>query len=73
MHLLQKLAAALNVEVIDLVQNHADKSGRMQLDNVLTSNEVELWYRSKKLTPSEVQRVQRVVQAVLGDWDNEGV
>ena len=73
MHLLQKLAAALNVEVIDLVQDHTDKSGRMQLDNVLTSNEVELWYRSKKLTPSEVQRVQRVVQAVLGDWDNEGV
>lgn len=73
MHLLHKLAAALGVEVLDLMQEHADKSGRMQLDNVLSSDEVELWYRSKKLTPNEVRRVQRVVQAVLGDWENEGV
>ena len=73
MHLLQKLAVALGVEVLDLVQEHADKSGKMQLDNVLSSDEVELWYRSKKLTPREVQRVQRVVQAVLGDWDNDSI
>lgn len=69
MQLLHKLAEVLNVEVLDLVQEHGDRSGRMQLDNVFSSNEVELWYRSKKLSSEEVKRVERVVKAILDDWD----
>ena len=64
MKLLQRLAPALNVEVADLL-------GRVQLESMLDDGELEIWYRSKKLSEKELRRVYRVIEAALDDWDEE--
>ena len=74
MKLLQKLAPALDVELNDLFadfSNTKEKPARVQLETMLDSGELEIWYRSKKLTEKELRRVYRVVQAALDDWDEE--
>lgn len=72
MKLLSRLAEALSVEVSDLVQEpSSEHKGRMQLEELLQTKDVEVWYRSKHLTPNEVQRVKRLIQAALDDWDAE--
>ena len=74
MKLLQKLAPALDVELNDLLadfSNTKEKPARVQLETMLDSGELEIWYRSKKLTGKELRRVYRVVQAALDDWDEE--
>ena len=71
MKLLQRLAPALNVEVNDLLMDFSapDKPGRVQLDSMLDNGELEIWYRSKKLSEQELRRVYRVIEAALDDWD----
>lgn len=73
MKLLQRLAPALDVEVTDLLMDltSPDKPGRVQLETMLDSGELEIWYRSKKLSEQELRRVYRVVEAALDDWDSE--
>lgn len=73
MKLLKRLAEALDVDVVDLVQNpHRDSAGRLLLEEVLDSREpVEIWYRSKKLSRQEVQLVHKLIDAALSDWDRE--
>ncbi len=73
MKLLQKLAPALNVEVTDLLMDFSapDKPGRVQLESMLDNGELEIWYRSKKLSEKELRRVYRVIEAALDDWDEE--
>ena len=74
MKLLQKLAPALDVELNDLLadfSNTKENPARVQLETMLDSGELEIWYRSKKLTEKELSRVYRVVQAALDDWDEE--
>ena len=72
MKLLQRLAPALN-EVADLLQDFSapDKPGRVQLESMLDDGELEIWYRSKKLSEKELRRVYRVIEAALDDWDEE--
>ena len=67
MKLLQKLAPALNVEVTDLLMDFSapDKPGRVQLESMLDNGELEIWYRSKKLSEKELRRVYRVIEAAL--------
>ena len=74
MKLLNRMAESLDVEVTDLVQSiPADKSGRLHLEEVLDNTaEVEVWYRSKKLTSGEIQLVQRLIDAALSKWEEEG-
>ena len=52
MKLLQRLAPALNVEVTDLLMDFAspENPGRVQLESMLDNGELEIWYRSRKLT-----------------------
>ena len=73
MKLLQRLAPALNVDVTDLLMDFSepDKPGRVQLESMLENGELEIWYRSKKLSEQELRRVYRLVEAALDDWDAE--
>ncbi len=73
MKLLRRLADALDVEVVDLVQNLPnDGSGRLQLEEVLNNREeVEIWYRSHKLTGGEVKLVHKLIDAALSDWEKD--
>ncbi|MDO5114538.1 MAG: helix-turn-helix transcriptional regulator [Synergistaceae bacterium] len=73
MKLLQKLAPALNVQISDLLQDFSslDTPGRVQLESMLDNGELEIWYRSKKLSDKELRRVYRVVEAALDEWDEE--
>jgi transcriptional regulator with XRE-family HTH domain len=73
MKLLRRLAGALDVRVADLVQNEdVEGSGRLQLEEVLENTEdVEIWYRSRKLSSREIQLVQKLVDAALTEWDRE--
>ena len=63
----------INVEVADLLQDFStpDKPGRVQLESMLDDGELEIWYRSKKLSEKELRRVYRVIEAALDDWDEE--
>ncbi len=73
MKLLKRLAEALDVDVVDLVQNpHRDASGKLLLEEVLDNREpVEIWYRSRKLSRQEVHLVHKLIDAALSDWDGE--
>ena len=73
MKLLQRLAPALNVEVTDLLMDFAspENPGRVQLESMLDNGELEIWYRSKKLTDKELKRVYRLIEAALDDWETE--
>lgn len=73
MKLLRRLAAALDVRVADIVQNEdVEGTGRLQLEEVLENVEdVEIWYRSRKLSNREIQLVQKLVDAALSEWDRE--
>ena len=73
MQLLQRLAPALNVDVTDLLMDFTspDNPGRVQLESMLDNGELEIWYRSKKLTDKELRRVYRLIEAALDDWEEE--
>lgn len=73
MKLLQRLAPALDVEVKDLLMDFSEegKPGRVQLESMLDNGELEIWYRSKKLSERELRRVYRLVEAAIDDWDED--
>lgn len=71
MKLLHRLAEALQATVADMVDEYPKKGGRMQLEDLLLSGEVDIWFRRKKLSDGELRRVERVIQAVLEDWEQE--
>jgi transcriptional regulator with XRE-family HTH domain len=69
--LLYRLADELQATVNDIVDDYQSKCGRLQLEELLSSGEVDVWFRKKKLTDSELRRVERVIGAVLEEWDAE--
>ncbi|MGI6253554.1 MAG: helix-turn-helix transcriptional regulator [Synergistaceae bacterium] len=72
MKLLNRLAEALGVEMQDLVKSPSSPGGRLQLEEVLqASPEVEVWYRSKKLKPTELKFVQSIIDAAISRWEEE--
>lgn len=73
MKLLQRLAPALHVEVTDLLKDFSSpgKPGRVQLESMLDNGELEIWYRSKKLSDVELRRVYKLIEAAIDDWDAE--
>jgi hypothetical protein len=71
MKLLHRLAEALQASVTDIVDDLPNRTGRMQLEDLLSSGEVDVWYRTKKLSAGELKRVEKVISAVLEDWDQE--
>jgi transcriptional regulator with XRE-family HTH domain len=69
--LLYRLADALTASVNDIVDEYPSKGGRLQLEELLSSGEVDVWFRKKKLSESDLRRVERVIDAVLAEWEEE--
>ena len=71
--LLYRLANVLSTTVNDIVDDYQTRGTRLQLEELLSSGEVEVWFRKKKLSESELRRVEKVIGAVLEEWDEEEV
>jgi transcriptional regulator with XRE-family HTH domain len=69
--LLYRLAEALSATVNDIVDEYSSRGGRLQLEELLTSGEVDVWFRKKKLSEEDLRRVERVMDAVLTEWDED--
>lgn len=69
MKLLHRLSDTLQVSITDIVDEYPNHSPRMQLEELLSNGEVDIWFRKRKLGDDELRRVERVISAVLEDWD----
>jgi len=69
--LLYRLADKLSAKVNDIVDDYPGKGGRLQLEELLSSGEVDVWFRKKKLSDLDLRRVERVIGAVLEEWEEE--
>jgi transcriptional regulator with XRE-family HTH domain len=71
--LLYRLANELNATVNDIVDDYQSRGTRFQLEELLSSGEVEVWFRKKKLSDTDLRRVERVIGAMLEELDEDGV
>ena len=71
--LLYKLADELHATVNDIVDDYPSRGTRLQLEELLSSGEVEVWFRKKKLSDADLHRVEKVIGAMLEEWDGEKV
>lgn len=71
MKLIHRLAETLQASISDFIDDYASRAPRMQLEHLLSSGEVDIWFRKHRLTPEEARRVERVVEAVLCEWDED--
>jgi transcriptional regulator with XRE-family HTH domain len=69
--LLYRLAEALSATVNDIVDEYSSKGGRLQLEELLSSGEVDVWFKNKKLSEADLRRVERVIEAVLAEFDDD--
>ncbi len=69
MKLLHRLSDTLQASITDIVDEYPNRSPRMQLEELLSNGEVDIWFRKRKLNDDELRRVERVINAVLEDWD----
>lgn len=71
MKLLHKLAESLEVEPSDLLEELPnERTGRLQLEEIFQRpEELEIWYRSHKLTSRDLTVVQKLIDAALTDWE----
>jgi transcriptional regulator with XRE-family HTH domain len=71
MKLLHRLSDTLQASITDIVDDYSNRAPRMQLEELLSSGEVDIWFRRRKLNEEELRRVERVINAVLEDWDTD--
>ncbi|QTX32800.1 helix-turn-helix transcriptional regulator [Aminithiophilus ramosus] len=73
MKLLHRLALALQVDPGDLVQNLPQgKGSRFQIEELFSREaDVEIWYRSKKLSTKDLRLVGKLIDAALSEWEQE--
>ncbi|MCF7936931.1 MAG: helix-turn-helix domain-containing protein [Synergistales bacterium] len=74
MKLLRKLGEELKVNMAELLETTeiTTDHGRLHLEEIFEdAGEVEVWYKSKRLKPQEIEMVQRLVEAALARWENE--
>lgn len=73
MKLLHRLADALSVDAADLLEEFPnERSGRLQLEELFQKpEELEIWYRSHRLTARDVAMVHRLIEAALVDWKSD--
>ena len=71
--LLYRLAKELSATVSDILDDYQSRGTRLQLEELLSSGEVEVWFRKKKLSDSDLRRVERVIGAVLEEWGEDDV
>ncbi|MDL2264398.1 helix-turn-helix domain-containing protein [Synergistaceae bacterium OttesenSCG-928-I11] len=69
MKLLHRLSDSLQASITDIVDEYPNRAPRMQLEELLSNGEVDIWFRKRKLNDDELRRVERVINAVLDDWD----
>jgi transcriptional regulator with XRE-family HTH domain len=69
--LLYRLADALQASVTDIVDEYPLNGGRMQLEELLSSGEVDIWFRKKRLTDADLRRIENVIGAVLEEWEQD--
>jgi transcriptional regulator with XRE-family HTH domain len=65
--LLYRLADSLQASVTDIVDEYPLSGGRMQLEDLLLSGEVDIWFRKKRLGEADLRRIERVISAMLED------
>ncbi|MDR1508836.1 MAG: helix-turn-helix domain-containing protein [Synergistaceae bacterium] len=70
--LLYRLADALSATVNDIVDEYPPKGGRLQIEELLSSGESEVWFHRKKLSDGELRQIERVIDAILTDYDDAG-
>jgi transcriptional regulator with XRE-family HTH domain len=71
MKLLHRLAKSLGASVSDIVDDIPNRGGWVQLDDMLLSGEVDIWYRARKLSDVELKRIDRVLSALLEDLGSD--
>jgi transcriptional regulator with XRE-family HTH domain len=73
MKLLHRLAKALDVDPGDLLQNLPQgKASRFQIEELFSREaDVEVWYRSKKLSDRDLRLVGKLIDAALSEWQQE--
>jgi transcriptional regulator with XRE-family HTH domain len=71
MKLLHRLADALDSSITDIVDDFPKKAAKMHLEELLSSGEVDIWFRKRKLSDDELRMVERVITAVIEDWDGD--
>ena len=73
MKLLHRLADALAVDTADLLEEFPnERTGRLQLEELFQKpEELEIWYRSHKLTARDISMVQRLIDAALTEWESD--
>lgn len=74
MKTLKKFAKVLGVQIQDLLRDYSDeeKAARIQLESFFSSEEnIELWYKKRKLSPSTRNKLYKIIQAVLDDDDKD--
>ncbi|MDR1884726.1 MAG: helix-turn-helix transcriptional regulator [Synergistaceae bacterium] len=73
MKLLYRLAEALNATVSELVSEYPTKGRKIHLEELLSAGDVDIWFRRKKLSDRELRMVEKVVNAVVEEWDRDGI
>lgn len=71
MKLLHRLSEALEASVTELVADNSTEPQKMHLDDLLTSGEVDVWFRKRKLSESDMKRVEGVLTAIFTEWEEE--
>lgn len=71
MKLLNRLASRLKASITDIIEDITGRTPRLQLEELLMSGEVDIWFRKRKLSDEDLHRVERVINAVLEDWDED--
>ncbi|MDR0615721.1 MAG: helix-turn-helix domain-containing protein [Synergistaceae bacterium] len=67
MKLLNRLAEVLGASAGDIMDDLPNKAGRVQLEELLSPGEMDVWYRDKKLTDRDLRLTERVIAALLYD------
>ena len=74
MKTLKKITRVLGVQLQDLLRDYSDetKPARIQLESIFGGEEnMELWYKNKPLTPSDCDRIYKILQIVLDEEQND--
>ena len=71
MNLLNRLATALSVSITDIVGEYPGDNGRIQLDELLSSSDLNVWFKDIKLNPDRLKCLEMVVTALIECWESE--
>jgi transcriptional regulator with XRE-family HTH domain len=70
MKLLHRFAEVFDASVTDILDDALNRSGRVQLEELLSPGEAEIWYRGRKLSDRELKLAERVISALLDNLES---